>query len=385
MNYADIEYNLVLAGWLIALLLGIILLIFKTPDNEQHVYYEKGKNICAAALLIFGSELLFQWLIRFYLKLSDPVLSVSVYLFSFCAATLLITAGFCAMLAPEKMNRTQRALAAATLGVYSIILLFNKLMISNRSTQVTLIIVSCALLFIINCIAIYKCIYIYRWAINRMRTYYSDFMENLMRWMPGVGVGIMIFLISAPITCLCPKIVGIYQLALGIIMFIYTFVSIINFSFRYSTVATALVNNEIHNSDDDMQQQPDDDTNGPATTANGGSTLSDTLCQIMQEKEQRWQQRGGYRTPGITIEQAARDIGTNRNYLSRYLNEVKNVTFYEWVAQMRINEALSLMQADPNATIEHIAGQVGFSSSSAFSATFKKVVGITPNQWRNRQ
>ena len=79
-------------------------------------------------------------------------------------------------------------------------------------------------------------------------------------------------------------------------------------------------------------------------------------------------------------------MGTNRSYLSRYLNEVKNVTFYEWVSLMRIQEAQQLMAASGTSmTMEQIAARVGFSSYSTFSSTFKKIVGISPNRWRNSQ
>ena len=114
------------------------------------------------------------------------------------------------------------------------------------------------------------------------------------------------------------------------------------------------------------------------------STLSESLRDVLNEKAQRWIERGGYRTPGITIDQVAHDMGTNRSYLSRYLNEVCQVSFYEWVAQMRIEEAQSLMRSNPSLSIEQIATKVGFTSASTFSSTFKKMVGSTPNKWRNQ-
>ena len=109
------------------------------------------------------------------------------------------------------------------------------------------------------------------------------------------------------------------------------------------------------------------------------------MCAVLQEKEKRWKDQGRFRQTGITIDQVAHEMGTNRNYLSRYLNEVKNMTFYEWVAQMRIQEAQSLMLAHPEASIEQISTQVGFTSHSTFSSTFKKITGMSPLQWRNRR
>lgn len=378
MSFDVIEYNLVLFGWIIAFLLGTLLLL-RSSDEKVHPSYRRAMVTCALVILLLGVEILFQWLIRFYFELNDPVLSVSVYLLAFCIATLLFTAGFCAMMAPALISRSQRMIAFIVVSVYSIFLLINYF-VPNRRFQLIGILVACALLFIFTCVCVYKAIVIYRRAINDLRTYYSDFVENLMRWMPGVGVSIMFFLLAAPIACLCPRWVGVNQLALGIIMFIYTFVCTINFSVSYNEVATAFNQPDNQEADHDGSLVTDGSLAGEDR-----SSLSEALQQVIQDKEVRWRDHGGYRTSGLTIDQAARAMGTNRSYLSRYLNEVRHMTFYEWVAIMRIDEAKSLMLENRDTSIEEIASQVGFSSLSTFSSTFKKVVGESPVKWKNSQ
>ena len=377
MNYDLIEYNLVLIGWVVALLLGAALMIIKVPDNAGHMSYSRVKNICAITMLLFGSEIFFQWLIRFFLEIADPMLSVSAYLFTFCMANLMIMSGFCSTMAPRLFGRRQRLYAISVLVFYLILLTVVYLLPRGR-LQSYGVLLCCVILFLLACVCIYKSIVIYRSAINDLRTYYSDVVENMIRWMPGVGFGIMAFFLSAPITCLCPRWIGINQLALGIIMMIYAFVCIISFSFDYNKVALAIT-----------APASDQDTDEPESAENketrsAVSSLNESLRDILHEKEQRWVERGGYRTPGITIEHVARDMGTNRSYLSRYLNEECHVNFYEWVAQLRIDEAQSLMSTHPSMLIEQIATRVGFTSASTFSSTFKKIVGITPNKWRNQ-
>lgn len=376
MSFDEIEYGLVLIGWVIALSLGAILWAIKPHNDHHHINYEKGKRISALVLLLFGAEMLFQWLIRFYLDLREPILSISVYLFIFSLASQLIAAAFSSLLTPGLLDRRQKTIAVVLLSSYFIFLLINYVVIKGRS-QLIGIFIGCVLLFIINCISIYKCIVIYRKAMNDLRTFYSDVIINFMRWMPGVGVGDAVFLLAAPITCFCPRIVGIYQLALGIIMIIYTFVNFVNFSYSYRSLATVLHNEEGSEEDDYAITETELDEKH-------GTTMSEALQQVMRDKEQRWQERKGYRIAGITIEQAAREMGTNRSYLSRYLNEIRNMTFYEWVARMRINEAQSLMLENRDESIEQIASKVGFSSHSTFSSTFKKLVGTPPNKWRNQ-
>lgn len=358
----EIEYNIVLLGWVIALLLGVLMLAMKSPSGPAHTYYERGKNTCAMALILFGVEILFQWILRITAT-HNPILSVSCYLLTFCAATLLFATGFCTIMSPGVMTDKQKRMNVIVLIVYCILLLVNYLL-PHWNWQVTGLIVCSSLLLIITCIAIVKCIVVYKRAIHNLRTYYSDLVENIMRWMPGVGAGILLFHVSAPFVCFCPRWVSIYQVALGIIMFIYTFICITNFSHHYSTVANA--------ANDQQESAVDGQMN----------SLSESLKKVLQDKEQRWCERGGYRTPGLTIDQAARDMNTNRSYLSRYLNEVRHMTFYTWVAQMRIQEAQTLLSTDHDASIEQIAMKVGFTTASTFSSTFKKVVGMTPYQWR---
>ena len=377
MNYDMIEYNLVLIGWVVALLLGIALLVIKVPETAGHTSYSRGKKTGAIAILLFGAEIFFQWLIRFYLAIADPMLSVSAYLFTFFVANLLFTGGFCSMMAPMLYTRRQRIIAIC-LAAFYLFLLIAVYFLPGRRLQSYGILLCCGLLFLLACACIYKCIIIYRRAINDLRTYYSDVVENLMRWMPGVGFGILIFMLSAPITCLCPRWIGINQLALGIIMMIYTFVCVINFSLNYNKVAVAITPGD-HEDNANLPENADNEDTMSSTTS-----LNDSLRDILHEKAQRWIERGGYRTPGITIEHVARDMGTNRSYLSRYLNELRHVNFYEWVAQLRIEEAQSLMRTHPSMLIEQIASRVGFTSASTFSSTFKKIVGITPNKWRNQ-
>ena len=378
MDFEVIEYHLVLLGWVTAFLIGTFLLFFKPPNANSYASFRKGKNTMALGILIFGVEILFQWLIRFYLNIQDPALSVSVYLFVYCVAALLLSYGFCSVLAPRKMDSRQWLIAVIIALTYGIILTINYF-IENRRWQTIGILCCCVLLFLITCISLYKLVKIYRSAINVLRTYYSDVVESLMRWMPGVGVGFTVLLLSAPITCIAPRWVGVNQLALGIIVFVYTFVCTINFSFSYGKVLHA-----INKTDEDIDAA-ESLTSEEITLTSTGSSLSAALQEVLRAKEERWREQGGYRTPGVTIDEAAHEMGTNRSYLSRYLNEVRHMTFYSWVAQMRISEACEILRNDHDVSIEQVASQVGFTSLSTFSSTFKKVMGESPVKWRNNQ
>lgn len=86
-----------------------------------------------------------------------------------------------------------------------------------------------------------------------------------------------------------------------------------------------------------------------------------------------------YLDPKLSLRQLAERLGTNRTYLSQYFNEVKGVTFYDYINAMRINKkSVPLMQEHPEYTLDYVAQQSGFNSLSTFRRAFRKYTGTTP-------
>lgn len=86
-----------------------------------------------------------------------------------------------------------------------------------------------------------------------------------------------------------------------------------------------------------------------------------------------------YLDPKLSLRQLAERLGTNRTYLSQYFNEVKGVTFYDYINAMRINKkSVPLMQEHPEYTLDYVAKQSGFNSLSTFRRAFRKYTGTTP-------
>ena len=71
----------------------------------------------------------------------------------------------------------------------------------------------------------------------------------------------------------------------------------------------------------------------------------------------------------------------SKGYLCRVFKESTGMTMSEYVQKLRINEACSLiLRSDIKLT--DVAYKVGFSDYKAYIATFKKITGKTPHQYR---
>lgn len=92
-----------------------------------------------------------------------------------------------------------------------------------------------------------------------------------------------------------------------------------------------------------------------------------------------------YRRKDLTLDSAAKQLNTNREYLSRSINE-KGIRFIELINKYRIEEAIFIISDIKNKKSRYnlsiIASEVGFNSDSVFIDAFKKQTGLTPNQFR---
>jgi AraC-like DNA-binding protein len=103
----------------------------------------------------------------------------------------------------------------------------------------------------------------------------------------------------------------------------------------------------------------------------------------MESALQGWIENKGFVERNITITTLAKQLGTNRTYLSNHINENFGENFNTWVNQLRIKEAQVLLEEN-NRSLHEIADSVGFTDLPHFSRTFKSVTGQSPSAWRKQ-
>ena len=95
-----------------------------------------------------------------------------------------------------------------------------------------------------------------------------------------------------------------------------------------------------------------------------------------------WIDRNGFTLPGLTIEDLAGALCTNRTYIAGYIKSVYHVTFREWIADLRIEYAKKMMSEHPEMTVGAISEASGFLSLSYFSRIFTEKESISPAKWK---
>ena len=88
-----------------------------------------------------------------------------------------------------------------------------------------------------------------------------------------------------------------------------------------------------------------------------------------------------YLADHFTMSELVQKMGTNKRYLNEVISFSSYDTFYNLINTLRINDACSKLKDNPDAKIETVAMESGFTSGSAFSQVFKKIKGITPREY----
>ncbi|WHF52602.1 helix-turn-helix domain-containing protein [Chryseobacterium gotjawalense] len=112
------------------------------------------------------------------------------------------------------------------------------------------------------------------------------------------------------------------------------------------------------------------------------STLSEENYHDIKTKITHFESSKGFIQNNLTLGKLAEDLDTNRDYLSKFINEEKGKNFSQYLNELRINYILLELKNDKKLrkyTISAIASEVGFSNSESFSNAFKRTTGTLPS------
>lgn len=173
------------------------------------------------------------------------------------------------------------------------------------------------------------------------------------------------------------EIYKIVSISLGVIVFM-----LIGFFVYVYKSRTVLRKNyeEIYHKNEELMHLREEQRHYRSSPVNNEmmAKLYDRIINVMDNSHDIFSE-------GFSLDRLAELIDTKPNYISEVLAE-HNTTFYTMLAEFRVQEAcrrLTNVNDYGSYNIEGIGQSVGFKSRSNFSATFKRVTGLTPGQYQN--
>ena len=112
-------------------------------------------------------------------------------------------------------------------------------------------------------------------------------------------------------------------------------------------------------------------------TPEASRSLLQNLAGLMIEEKY-------YHDPEISLEKLANALHAGKHHVSQVINEHLDASFFEYVNQLRIEEAKQLLAETTRSDLHviEVAYTVGFNNKVSFNTAFKKATGMTPTEFR---
>lgn len=133
-----------------------------------------------------------------------------------------------------------------------------------------------------------------------------------------------------------------------------------------------------------VEPKPEKKTASSADDKYRTNKVSPEECKrLYRLLEQEMKRTKPYRNPNLKVADLAVAIGTTSHSLSYLFNQYLEKNYYDYINEYRVEEFKSLILKDEYAkyTLTAMAEYCGFSSRASFFRTFKKLAGITPNEY----
>lgn len=355
------------------LFFGLHMLFARTPEKKIFANFLLSRRLMGTALLMLAANYAVH--LFFAIRLKDLNATILMNLVTYFACYWLFSSAMMTLLDNRYITRRRQLTHLAMWVIYLasagvVLLCFHDTQLQTWGTIALAIwLIGYGLFLSIRLFRTY-----YR-SIRMVTNTHSDDIEAYIRWLSiftywaigfGVGCSVLTFLPDA--------YVFIWILS-SIPFYIYLYCCYQNYMLFYEQVESAFQEDiELGEMDNSL---PMDE-----------ASMNEVVPAYHQEIERRimeWIDAEGFRKQGITLNELALLLCTNRTYLSAYIHSVYQVSFRDWITDLRIEYAKRTMRQQPQLKIQEISEQSGFLSLSHFIRTFNDKEGCSPARWRKSQ
>lgn len=350
--------------------LGIVLLFGKVPLAAEYLPYRKAKRCLATAYFIMGLNLVVYLVISSSAdwKALNPYIKCADFIFFYLEAIFFFSTFF--HLLDEKCMSWRNFrkdwavfLASVVLMITSTVGLFGK--VGSWVSWFPFF------MFFVQYVMFLKRFYIlYNEKRRKLDNYFAGDMQQFMSW---IKKSIILIILTSVLsfTTLLGGVIYNYLFQIYVISAnFYIAISFINYAAMYGKLNSAEVTDRERMETDTEEQK---------------ISQADNYEHLFGEQVKRWLSEKRFLAPQLTIDDLAAEMGTNKLYMSRYINRKHGDNFSTWITKLRLEEAKSYMRENPNVKQEEVAIHSGFSSSSYFSRVFSRFESMTPAAWRKEQ
>lgn len=350
--------------------LGIVLLFGKVPLAAEYLPYRKAKRCLAITYFIMGFNLVVYLAISSSAdwKALNPYIKCTDFIFFYLEAIFFFSTFF--YLLDEKYMSWRNFRKGWAIFLLSVVLMITSTIGVFGKVDAWVSWFPFFILFVQYVLFLRRFYILYNEKRRKLENYFAEDMQQFMSWIKK-SIILVILTNVLSFTTLLGGIIYNYLFQVYVISAnFYIAISFINYAAMYGKLNSAEVTGKERMETDTKEQK---------------ISRTDNYEQLFGEQVKRWLSEKRFLAPQLTIDDLAAEMGTNKLYMSRYINRKHGTNFSTWITKLRLEEAKSYMRENPNVKQEEVAIYSGFSSSSYFSRVFSRFESKTPAAWRKEQ
>lgn len=210
---------------------------------------------------------------------------------------------------------------------------------------------------------------------RRLKMNFSD--ESLsLYWLKYIMIIYILLLIvwTSATIYISDGVISVYNILVMTLLSLFCY-----FVYRQEDMLCALVTINAEAGDETAGDVATDDT--LSTDAEGSATAQPHNYKFEERFRKAFEDDRIYLRPELNIVELSMAVGTNRTYISNYLNQQLHTPFYEYVNSWRVGRAKDLLTTT-DMPLEDVATESGFNSMSSFRRYFTASTGKTPGAYR---
>lgn len=356
-----------------------LMLVFMLPlRGEGGQVYNRSRWLMVAGTALLPVQFLLQYTLHFRQMGVEPAVLVNLLFFIPCAWLLGM-----AILNLLRQNSLRRQDWLVGLGCYVVVVVL--LLGANPTAGHGVLAVTRRLYFAEVLSAIVYAAMQFHYTVRlwqefrrvrlAMDNYFDREHRGVIRWMRNSTMLLSLSAVFAPAVIFWS----------GPLLVVYTL--IIFFCISYTVVSFygyGLDRHRLH----DLQQVErslQEDEQQAAADNDAGGELSEHDMERIAAAVDRWLARGGHLHAGITIQTATDEMHVPRYLFSAWLKTTRQGLFNPWLTYHRIEEAKQQLTLHPEWNNDAIAEHCGFNTRTYFQTTFKRLTGVTPQEFLAQQ
>lgn len=374
MEASIYNYSLCIALTLM-LWFGFYFLFAKTPNKPIYSNYLRSRRIMGVAVLLLALNysVHFFFAIRFKNANAAILMNLTTYFICYWLFGSALTVLLDRQYITARRIKTHVALWILFSALSAVVLLW----LPEGYVQKTMLWLMAVCLVSYGLMLSCRLLLLYKRRVRLFKDTYSDDIGAYIKWLSiftywaivfGVGCGLLTFL---------PDNYVFLWIFSSIPFYLYLFHCYQSYLLFFEQVEKAM--------EEEIVSEEDTPTEELQLKGADGNDNYPAYYTDIVERVREWMKTDGYLRPGLTINELANILYTNRTYLSSYINSTYHTNFRDWIAGLRLDYAKRLLIAQPEQTIAVIAEKSGFQSASHFIHLFKENTGCSPAKWRKNE